>query len=125
MTKRKVYFAHSKLIYDTPLEKRIINMLISAGYEVLDPNTQISEKGRIEPYLAAIDTCDEVICFPHHDYIGKGVYEEVKHGIRTHKFCFRFTINSKSPHGFDLKEITGVRVYEITDWKWKYGKLIY
>lgn len=123
--KRTVYFAHSKLIYNTPLEKGIIKMLEDAGYEVLDPNSQLGELGDIAPYLAAIDTCDETIVFPHHDYIGKGVYEEVAHTIRTHKFCFRFVPNSRSPHGFNLKEITGVRVYEITDWKWKYGKLIY
>lgn len=125
MKDTKIYFAHSKLIYNTPIESVVIQKLKSAGYNVFDPNKDLSELGSITLYLKTIDTCDEVICFPYRDFIGKGVYEELKHAIKNQKFCFTFIHNSKSPHGFDLKEIMGVRIYEITDWKFKYGKLIY
>lgn len=41
----KCYYAHCLAIYDTPQEKRDINLLESLGFEVFNPNCQECQDG--------------------------------------------------------------------------------
>ena len=86
--KRKVYYAHSLHIYDTPQETRDINLLEKLGYEVINPNTkEIQEEiARINlenpEYMDIFDNiiaeCDLVAFRSHTDLkIPQGVWKEI------------------------------------------------
>jgi hypothetical protein len=118
----KTYFAHSKMIYGKPLEKRLMKAMQDAGIDVLDPNTMMGELGSMKPYLKAVRGCDQVLAHSYKGYIGRGVYEEVKFALAHNIPCYRITHSRL--FGMTLREIHGVRVYEITNFRIKYGKLI-
>lgn len=122
--KTKVYFAHSKLIYDTPLEHRLIMIMKNAGLDVIDPNGDMGELSSITPYLEMVDKCDALVVHTtSKHYVGKGVYEEIKRAIAKKKPCH--WIKNTKDLSLSLVIIEGVRVYDPMDWKKKYGTIIY
>ena len=40
-----VYYAHPLSLYGTPIEKRDVTMLVSMGFDVINPNCQTFEEG--------------------------------------------------------------------------------
>ena len=125
-----VYYAHSKLIYDTEQEDNELACL-KRSYKVFNPNTDIGEKGGIIPYLHAIGMCERVVvscpmvpgCEPFH--VGKGCYHEV-----CYAFALNFPINfielQSEGTKYCLKNtpIRGIVLIDRNDWKKNYAKLL-
>ena len=60
----KIYYAHSKKIYDTKVEKKQLKYLKNRfkEYNVICPNNDIGELGSIQPYLDVVSQCEMLIC---------------------------------------------------------------
>jgi hypothetical protein len=117
----KVYFAHSKKIYNTDLEKHLKAWLKKQYREVICPNKDMGELGSVEPYLEMIDTCDIIICREHMGYFGRGVYDEVKHALKRKKLVMvmRHDTNNK----IYLERVFKVKIVDECDWEVRYGKI--
>lgn len=115
-----VYYAHSKLIYDSERENKELSFL-KKKFNLIDPNGDIGERGSIEPYLKVISTCNMVICSEYKEHIGRGVFEEVlfalNKGIKV--FCLKKKIGM-----FYLSKVINVIENDVYDWKIKYGRII-
>jgi hypothetical protein len=114
--KKKIYYAHSKMIYGTMQEKEEI-ALLRKKYKVVDPNNDMGELGNIQPYLRRIEKCDGVVCSEYNGYIGKGVYTEVEHALRLGKFVFCI----RKGKLLVVKELLPV---DGQDWARRYGKIV-
>jgi len=115
----KIYYAHSKLIYDTPREKQELKWL-KKKFIVVDPNKDLSELGSMEPYIKKMFECNMVICSEYKKHVGKGVYEEVYHAITN---GVKAKVLRKFLGRFVLKEVTGLQIIDGTDWKVGYAKV--
>lgn len=86
----KVYYAHSMVLYGTPLEKRDIKMLESMGFEVVNPSSKVIQErfakwtedfpdmSPMTFFKDQVKKCDAVVFRPHADgAIPAGVYEEI------------------------------------------------
>ena len=90
----KIYYAHCKSIYETPQEKRDVELLEKFGAEVVNPGEKIHEveciklmeseriKNKMEYFLNLIETCDLVAfrSLPSGE-IPVGVAKEISHAI--------------------------------------------
>jgi len=117
--KIKAYYAHSKLIYGT---RREISerAFISRRYQVLCPNRDIGERGSMEPYLQAVASCQTVIVSEVDGYVGRGVFEEIKHAL---KIGHPVLALRASARGFTLLSVRSVAVVDSQDWRYRFGKL--
>jgi len=114
----KVYWAHSKKIYNTPEEAEILAVLEKVFDKVVCPNRDIGEKGDIQPYLDAIDDCDAVIVSEYQDHIGKGVYDEVLHTIDN------TDLEAYVLRNWELVAIIHPAIVDPNDWAVNYGRLV-
>lgn len=119
--KKAVYYAHSKLIYDTPREKSERSFLEKSFGKVCCPNRDIGEQGSIDPYLNRVQRSSQVICSEYQRHIGKGVFTEVSEALERGKKVFRL---KKVKVGWMLEPVSAVKVVDEFDWKVCYGKLI-
>lgn len=100
-TKRKVYYAHSIHIYNSPQEDRDVKLLESLGFEVLNPNqeslqadyanyTKSCEEGTEMKYFDyLINLCDILAYRSHVDLkIPSGVGYEIKYAQEKEKLIF-------------------------------------
>lgn len=115
-----IYYAHSKLDYNTKREEEEIKFL-SQYYKVFNPNTELGELGTMAPYLHAVCMCHHVVVSPHKDlYVGRGVFHEIcialAHGQAVQVLC-------KGEVNFALMSLLGVCFYDTNDWKVYYGKI--
>lgn len=113
----KVYYAHSKRIYNTSEEATMRELLEKLFDEVICPNRDIGEKGAIGPYLEAIDRCDGLILTEFKGFIGKGVHDETTHAIETDLEVYVYR---------DGEFIAPLRlvIEDVNDWAVKYARVI-
>jgi hypothetical protein len=114
MSKPSVYFAHSKLDYNTKVEKDAIKTL-SAMYKVFCPNNNLGETGSMSHYLKVVKWCDETVALEHGGLVGRGVYEEVNMAIESKKPTFVLRDGK-------LLKVKGSKIVNRDDWK-RYAKL--
>lgn len=94
---KKVYYAHSMHLYNTPQEKRDIELLEKLGFEVLNPNNRnsiieyeewlkknkISDLGKMEWFEYLVNDCD---CVAYRSYVDlkipSGVLFEVEYAMK-------------------------------------------
>jgi len=112
----EVYFAHSKLIYGTKEEEKALLFLRKIFHNVCCPHNDMGELGGITPYLKRVEKCGLVVALPYNKFIGKGVYEEIKHALSLKKPVLLLD-NEK------LLTIKGVEVVDEYDWKFKYARI--
>ena len=87
----KVYYAHSMHLYNTPQEKRDIELLESLGFEVLNPNSKEVDEGVqqykithgeencMDYFIDLVDSCEALAFRAHIDgKIPSGVGYEIK-----------------------------------------------
>lgn len=119
--RKKVYFAHSMQMYNTDLERELLDWLRDRYVKVIDPNKDIGELGSMEPYLRIVDTCNIVVCYEYLDYLSRGTYNEVKHALKHKKpaFVLRRDILGK----ITIEPVLGVRIVDKDDWTMRYGKI--
>jgi hypothetical protein len=120
---KMIYYAHSKKIYDTPREKEEMTFIAQEFPDtaIINPNTDIGERGSIKPYLKAVADCDIVVCSEFAGHVGKGVYDEVFHGLGLDK---EVHVLRKAGDKYFLKKVTGLDLADAYDWKVKYGKVV-
>jgi len=117
--KEPIYYAHSKLIYNTAREKAELKYLERFG-EVICPNNHIGEKDSIDEYLDIIKSkCKTFVCSEYKKHIGKGVYEEAM----TASFLFPHYVLRKQFTRFKLIPIRDIDIVDETDWKIKFAKI--
>lgn len=81
--KSKIYYAHPISFYNTEKEKLLSNLLLSHGYEVVNPNTPESEEGYkdfgMDYFYGLVKNCN-ALAFQRFDdgMIGAGVAGEIK-----------------------------------------------
>lgn len=67
----KVYYAHSISIYNTPQEQRDIDLLKSIGFDVVNPNQEIHDKGYkkrgMQYFVDLVNECDLIAFRSHPD----------------------------------------------------------
>lgn len=114
----KVYWAHSKKIYNTPEEAEILAILEKCFDEVVCPNRDIGEKGDIKPYLDAIDGCDVVIVSEYQDKIGRGVHDEVNYAINN---C---DMDVYALRNWEFVSVIVAKIVDPNDWAVNYGQLV-
>jgi len=114
----KIYYAHSKKIYNTEQEEKEFKMIQERfpDSEVICPNKHIGELGSIEPYLKIIDTCDSIACSEFKKLVGRGVAIEVAHAKHLVKPVYNLSKEFKEVEGIVV--INGGR-----DWV-EFAKLI-
>ena len=112
------YYAHSKLDYDTSREKKEIAFLEEKGFKVFNPNTDLGERGAMQPYLYAVQMNKELVVSPHmKDFIGKGCFHEVCQALASGMATWCLQDNN-------LREVYGIELFDDRDWKIRYAKLI-
>ena len=120
---KKVYYAHSKLIYNTKREKKELQFLRNKFTSVCNPNTDITwdNTTKMEPFFKAVKNSDIIIISEYKKHIGKGVYDEIKLAINSHisVLCLR-----KKLFKYRLHQVASVELVDEKNWKIKYGKVI-
>jgi hypothetical protein len=72
----------------------------------------------MEPYLKIVKKCKKVIFTEYREHIGRGVYEEVKTALNNN---IPVLLLRKTGSSHELIPIKGLKVFDPTDWKFKYG----
>lgn len=121
MEKDKVYFAHSKRIYNTKEESTMLDFLRKNFTKVICPNKDIGELGSIEPYLKIVDTCKYVVAHEYQGSIGKGVFSEIKNALSKNIPVLALR---KGTIGYKLCKVKNIEINDSTDWAIHYGKII-
>ena len=100
----KIYYAHSKKIYNTAQEEKEFKMIQERfpDAEIVCPNQHIGELGSIEPYLKVIDTCDSVACSEFKKLVGRGVAVEVLHAKYSKKPVYNVSESFKEVKGIEM-----------------------
>lgn len=113
----KLYFAHSKLIYNTELEKQQLEQIKNRfpDYEIINPNGDFIFSGMDYCYIL-ISECDLLVFTSVKDYIGKGVFSEIGFA-RDNKIKTLWLKNKKFYSDFTLE------IYDFRDWRFRYGKI--
>lgn len=114
------YYAHSMQIYDSTSEQ-LERAFLEQFYKVTCPNRDIGERGRMEPYIQRVATCDIVVCSEVAGHIGRGVYEEVRHAMKLRKpvYCLR----SSPKTGTILRRVNSAQIANPDDWVFTYATL--
>ena len=114
-----VYYAHSKLTYNTKLEADDLALLRSICGKVIDPNKDLGEQKGIQPYLDAVKSCNTLVlrCYQF-PFIGKGAFCEVCWALAYGKLCKTFNESGQ------LVSLFGVVLNDGKDWKIKYGRIM-
>lgn len=113
-----VYFAHSKLSYGTRRENKELLFLQSKFARIIDPNKDMGELGDIKPYLTVLSLCDLVVVSAFIDnFVGKDAFSEVELALKL-KIPVYQLIDKK------LVVVIDIKLFDLDDWKVKYGQLI-
>jgi hypothetical protein len=116
------YFAHNKIIYDTPLECNMHQFLLTILRNVVCPNKDMGELGDIKSYLERVKLCYGVVVAECRGSLGKGAYEEVKCALDLHKPVIALRHNSNNR--MLLIGVDSVEIVDSKSWKYGYGKII-
>src|ERR1039458_8911735 len=112
-----VYYAHSKLTYNTKLETDDLILLRGLHGKVIDPNKDLGERGGIQPYLDSVKSCEGLVLrcyiFP---FVGKGAFCEICWALAYGKTCMVFN------QEMNLVPLNGIVLHDAKDWKVKYGR---
>lgn len=117
--RKKVYYAHSIKIYDTPQEKRELEFL-SENFDVFNPNTEIqyNSQTQMTPYFEAVKKSDILITSEYKKHIGKGVFREISLALKNNIPSF---VLREFSQGFKILKIKDVKIRDKTDSKIYYG----
>ncbi len=120
---KKVYYAHSKCIYNTKREKKELRFLRKKFSSVYNPNTAIKwdNTTKMEPYFKAVKNSDIVVVSEYRYHVGKGVYDEIKIAINSNilVLCLKRKLLK-----YRLQQVKSVKLVNEQDWKITYGKVI-
>lgn len=126
MTERKenmnIYYAHSKLIYNTKREQQELRFLKRKfkDCKIVYANN-ISELISLAEYLKLVQECEIVICSEFKGHVGKGVFEGLQKALEKGKII---KVLKRKLGRFRLKTLKDIKPDNIHDWKVKYGLVI-
>ena len=113
----RVYYAHSKKIYNSEREKNEYLFIKNIYPKTLCPNKDIGELGSLKPYLDIVKTMDLIIFSEYMNFIGKGVYAEIQTAI-INKIPIKLFRNN------NLLNINKLEINNKNDWAIKFAKVI-
>ena len=115
--KPKLYFAHSKLIYDTDLEKQQLELIEQKfpKYEIISPNVNIVFSGMIGCFQI-IEDCQLLIFSTIDNFIGKGVHSEIE-------FAKNIGIKILWLNDESFYENFSIKIFDSHDWILKFAKV--
>jgi len=106
------------LIYGTTKEKQDLKILRKKFQNVLCPNQDIgAAKKGMSAYLKIVEWADLVVVSEYAGFIGKGVYSEIQHAQNNR-------IPVKCLRGSKLLEVKDTSIYNQSDYRFRYGKII-
>jgi hypothetical protein len=121
-----VYFAHSKLDYETSRAAKVRSLIRHArpGKRLLDPSrmretwTQLVERlGSIEAVYELVTSCvHEVVALEHKGFVGRGVFLELEQAA--HRGLPRYVVR-----GQQLVPVEGIELFDPDDYKRSYGRV--
>ena len=119
-----IYFAHSRQIYNTELEKDLLKFLPKkfGRRNICCPNNDMGELGSIVPYLHKVMISDKVVVHQYKDHLGKGAYQEVRRAL-SEGIPVRIIIPARF-RKYRLKKVKRAVIVDLKDWKVKYGQAI-
>jgi hypothetical protein len=89
MKKKKAYFSHSKMKYNTLEETEELNFIKKHfGGEVICPNNNLASIGGIENNFKTINSCDCLYATEYKGLIGRGVYDECRYALNAGKTVY-------------------------------------
>jgi hypothetical protein len=115
----RIYFAHSKLDYGTPVEdwtRRFISRQF-ADADVLCPHRDIGEATAVGAYNKLVSWASVVVVLEHRNTVGRGVYQEITTAL-AHKIPV-FAVRRRK-----LVPIVGIKVMDEESWADGYGVLL-
>ena len=120
-----IYYAHSKLDYNTKQEQDDLILLHSLYGEVVDPKEiepslyGAAGYNHMKPYLDAVKSCKMLVLRCHiFPYVGKGAFCEMCWALAFGKPCVVFNeVNILVP-------LNGIVLHDAKDWKVKYGRIM-
>lgn len=117
------YFAHSKLIYDSPEEQKLLKFLEMTLHNVVCPNRDMGELGNIKPYLDRVEQCVGVIVAEYEGTLGKGAHDEVRHALKLMKpvLCLRLTETRR----LVFRLVLATELLDESSWKTGYARLVF
>ena len=113
---KHTYYAHSMQIYDTDREKSERGLLEHLGFNILCPNRDLKLGNDMDAYLRIVAKCKNVVCSEYSEFIGKGVYLELKWAMRHDIPCYVLRDEV-------LYIISEVDIYNDADWQTTYGQI--
>lgn len=118
MSKLKLYYAHSKLIYNTELENEQLKLIKKQfpKYEIINPNDEIFVINGFKAFLNMVEGCNIVVFTSMDNFVGKGVFTEVEHALRCGISVFWMN-NDKFHDNFKIS------INDPDDWKFKFGEV--
>lgn len=118
---KRVYYAHSKIIYNTSREQKELIYLRKKYRNVICPNNDLGELGSIRPYLECVSKCDVVVCSEYKGYIGRGVCSEIckalSEGIPVK------VLKSNFFGRLSMRKVVDISICNEQDWRVAYAKL--
>lgn len=116
-----VYYAHSKLIYNTEREKKELSIIQDnfKNANIINPNGWIYDCGKerdiMEQCFIFVKQSDIIVFSTIEDgFIGKGVYSEIQRAFWYDKYVY-YLFEGKL-HKFD--DFSNINIYE-RGWDWK------
>lgn len=122
--KPKLYYAHSKVIYntDTETQTRVLLRKLFPKFQVVCPNQDLGELGTLQPYLDYVGTCQLLVATEYKQFVGKGVFEEVQFALS--KGIDALVLRTSRAGRPTVHSISRVQVVDPRDWRLMYGKVI-
>lgn len=115
------YYAHSMQKYNSIEEKLEYEFIKQNFYgTTICPNTQIGEKGFIEPYLDIVRKADVLFASEFNECIGKGVYDECKLALEMKIPIYVIKIKNNK---YYFEKIKSIEIINESDYR-RYAKLI-
>ena len=110
------YYAHSMQIYGTDREKSERALLEHLGFNILCPCRDLNLGNDMDKYLRIVAKCKNVVCSEYSEFIGKGVYLELKWALRHNIPCYVL-------RDCILYHVIEVEIYNDQDWATTFGRI--
>lgn len=113
---KHTYYAHSMQIYGSDHEKLERGILEQLGFNILCPNRDLKLGNDMDAYLKIVAKCKNVVCSEYSEFIGKGVYMELKWAMRHDILCYVLRDHT-------LYHVVKLKIFNDQDWQTTFGKI--
>ncbi len=115
MKRKKVYFSHNKMTYDSEAEQFAMSYIRRRWQESFFCPNQHGAGLKSEDFMKAVNSCEKMLVLEYDGFVGKGGFDEISHALKKGKSVFLMKPGSGAGH-FLLLPVTGIRVVDESDW---------